>query len=61
MPQETKIIVVTSRLKEEVSRLGLRCDGALADAVSKKVLIMLKQAAARTTANNRTTMRPGDL
>lgn len=50
-----------SRVKEYIKKKGLRSDGDLPDAVSKKVRKLLDRAAERCQANDRKTVRPEDL
>lgn len=54
-------VIVASKLKAAIKEHDLRMDGGLADAVNDKVHAMLKDAAARTKANGRSTVRPHDL
>jgi len=55
------MLVVSSKVKEYVKRKGLNSSGDLADVLSKKVEKLLDEAAGRTRANGRKTMRPEDL
>ena len=52
-------LVVKSEVKKSVS--GLRVSGDLIPALEKKVMEMLKAAAARAKGNGRQTVRPVDL
>jgi hypothetical protein len=54
-------LVVGSKCKEFVRSKNLMAAGDLIDAISEKVYGMLEAAAARVTANKRSTMRPHDL
>jgi len=54
-------LVVGSKCKEFVRSKDLMAAGDLIDAISDKVYAMLEAAAARVTANKRSTMRPHDL
>ncbi len=54
-------IVVTSRMKELVKKMGLRSDGKLVDAVNVKVVEMLQAAGDRCKGNKRGTVRGYDL
>ena len=54
-------LVVSSKVKDFVKGKGLNSSGDLADALSAKVAALLEDAAKRTEANGRKTMRPEDL
>lgn len=56
-----EIVVVGSKVKEEIREAGLRSDGDLVQAVSDKVHEILQQAIVRAGANKRGTVRPYDL
>lgn len=55
------MLVVSSKVKEYIKGKGLNSSGDLSDALSKKVEKLLDEAAERTKANGRKTMRPEDL
>lgn len=50
-----------SRVKDYIKNKGLRSDGDLPDAVSRKIRQLLNRAAERAKANGRKTVRPEDL
>jgi histone H3/H4 len=56
-----EVLVVGSKIKAFVKSKGLNMSGNLADALSAKVEALLNDAAKRTEANGRKTMRPEDL
>ncbi|MCD6547089.1 MAG: NFYB/HAP3 family transcription factor subunit [Nanoarchaeota archaeon] len=56
-----KMLVVGSKVKEYVKSKGLNSSGDLIEALNKKVEKLLDEAAERTKANGRKTMRPEDL
>ncbi len=58
-PRES--LVVTSKVKQYVAKLGLRSEADFADAVSAKVGEMLRAAATRAKAHNVGTLRARDL
>ncbi|MCD6576114.1 MAG: NFYB/HAP3 family transcription factor subunit [Nanoarchaeota archaeon] len=55
------VLVVGSKVKDYVKSKGLNSSGDLVEALSKKVERLLNEAAERTKANGRKTMRPEDL
>jgi len=55
------MLVVGSKVKEYVKSKGLNSSGDLIEALNKKVEKLLDEAAERTKANGRKTMRPEDL
>jgi len=56
-----EVLVVGSKVKEEVKKAGLRSDGDLVRAISDKVHELLAEAVVRCSQNNRSTVRPHDL
>lgn len=54
-------LVVGSKCKEYVRSKNLMAAGDLLEAISEQVYGMLDAAAARTSSNKRSTMRPHDL
>jgi histone H3/H4 len=55
------VLIVGSKVKDYIKNKGLNSSGDLIDALSKKVEKLLDEAAERTKANGRKTMRPEDL
>ena len=56
-----EMLVVGSKVKAFVKGKGLNMSGSLAEALSSKVAALLEEAAKRTAANGRKTMRAEDL
>jgi hypothetical protein len=54
-------VIVTSKVKEAVKGLDLRLSSDVPDALNEKVHELLKAAAERARANNRSTLRASDL
>lgn len=54
-------LIVASKVKEALKAYGLRSDGSLPEALNAKVNQILREAAQRAKANNRSTVRPHDL
>lgn len=54
-------LVVGSKIKDFVSKNGLRSSGDLTDALSRYLEDKLKRAIERAKANGRQTLRPEDL
>ena len=54
-------LVVASRIKEAARAADIRVAGDFADAFNAEVNEVLQRAIARAKANNRSTLRPGDL
>lgn len=59
--KKREVLVVGSKVKDVVRGKSLMASGDLLEAISNKVHDMLDEAAGRTTANKRSTMRPQDL
>ncbi|MFP5308473.1 MAG: hypothetical protein ACLGIR_02720 [Actinomycetes bacterium] len=56
-----EVRVPVSQVKEYFKSQDLRVSGEFADALNTEVAALLGKVAARTKANNRSTVRPGDL
>lgn len=56
-----EILVVGSKVRNEIAKQGMRSDSALMEAISDKVHTMIRNAVQRAKTNNRSTVRPGDL
>lgn len=56
-----EILIVGSKVKAEIQKQGMRSDGALVEAISDKVHVMIRNAVSRAKTNSRSTVRPGDL
>jgi len=55
------MLVVQSKVKEEIRRKGCNCAGDLSAALSKEVAKLLDAAVKRAKANGRKTVRANDL
>ncbi len=60
-PAARETLVVGSKVKGHIRGKGLMAAGDLIDAVSNAVYKLLDEAAERTKANKRSTVRPHDL
>lgn len=56
-----EMLVVGTKVKAYVKSQEKMCSGELLDALNEKVHKLLDEAVARTTANNRSTVRSQDL
>ena len=56
-----EMMIVTSKVKAYTKSLKLKCAGDLAEALNGKMQCLLEEAAGRTRANKRGTLRPQDL
>jgi hypothetical protein len=54
-------VVVGSKVKEAIKRMGVRMAGDFGDALNSKVHETISAAVTRCKANNRGTVRPQDL
>ncbi len=57
----TEMLVVQSKIKEELKKMGVNVAGDFAEALSKHVAHHLKEAAERAKANGRKTVRGYDI
>jgi histone H3/H4 len=57
----SEILVVQSKVKEEIGKADMNCSGDLAEALSTVVEHKIKRAIERAKANGRKTVRPEDL
>ena len=57
----SEILVVQSKVKEEIGKADMNCSGDLAEALSVVVEHKIKRAIERAKANGRKTVRPEDL
>lgn len=57
----SEILVVQSKVKEEIGKADMNCSGDLAEALSTVVEKKLARAIERAKANGRKTVRPEDL
>ncbi|MFH0715134.1 MAG: hypothetical protein V1847_05180 [Candidatus Diapherotrites archaeon] len=55
-----ELFVVTSKVKEAISKSDMNCAGDAAEALSAKVEWKIKRAVERAKANGRKTVRPED-
>jgi len=55
-----ELLVVTSKVKEAVSKAGMNCASDAPDALSAVVEFKIKKAVDRAKANGRKTVRPED-
>ena len=55
-----ELLIVTSKIKEAISKAGMNCAGDAPDALSAKVEWKVKRAVERAKANGRKTVRPED-
>ena len=55
-----ELLVVTSKVKEAISKADMNCSGDAPDALSAVVEQILKKAVERAKANGRKTVRPED-
>ncbi len=59
--RKQEILVVSSKVKAVVARMGMRSDGKLMEAISGKVYEMITRAGTRAKVNRRSTIKPEDL
>ena len=59
--EEGTILVVASKVREHLKSKGVKVSGDLVPALNKKVMWLLDQAAERTKANKRSTVKPQDV
>lgn len=56
----TELLVVTSKVKEAISKADMNCSSDTPDALSSVVEFKIKKAVERAKANGRKTVRPED-
>lgn len=61
MAKEQEQLIVVSKVKDAVKELEMRSGEEFIEALNQYVHSLVKNAAARAKANDRTTLRPGDL
>lgn len=54
-------LVVASKVRAHLKEKGVKMSGDLPDALNKKVMAMLDDAAARCRSNKRSTVKPQDV
>lgn len=54
-------LLVASKVRAHLKSKGVKMSGDLPDALNKKVMWMLDEAAGRTRANKRSTVKPQDV
>lgn len=55
------IMVVASKVRSYLQSKGVKVSGDLMEALNKKVMALLNDAAERTKANKRSTVKPQDV
>lgn len=61
MDNNDSILVVASKVRAYLKSKDVKVSGELVDALNKKVLHLLSDAAERTKANKRSTVKPQDV
>lgn len=54
-------LIVASKVRAHLKSLGVKMSGELPDAVNKKVMHLLEDAATRAKSNKRSTVKPQDV
>ncbi|MEX1997485.1 MAG: hypothetical protein WEA04_02295 [Candidatus Andersenbacteria bacterium] len=58
---EGEVLVVASKVRSYLKSKGVKMSGELVGELNKKVMWLLDQAAKRTQANKRSTVKPQDV
>jgi histone H3/H4 len=54
-------LIVASKVRTHLKEKGVKMSGELPDALNKKVMALLDEAAARARGNKRSTVKPQDV
>lgn len=58
---ENEVLVVASKVRNYLKGKGVKMSGELVNALNKKMMAVLDDAAARTKGNKRSTVKPQDV